>query len=280
MQSKNFESRIQDLVYNVDVGVGRRLIKGGLFVLMALSLMSLYTASQFSGLKDADAMDQAQIAQQIMNDGSFSTKVIRPAGIWLLEQHGIDPRTIMLKHPDIVHPPVYPWILSIGLRILGNVYSPDKYVRAIPPEQWAIVPLGHLCTLLTGLVLFLMARRFFEPRTAVLAVALFFLSDVVWTNSISGLSLSMATLFATLSIYFCLATATKYNEPEKNRGWMIYFALTVSVLRADPADPLFRGLDHHRGGNHTRHVDSAQWMEGRVGVGRPRPSCYFPMDHP
>ncbi|HMP89281.1 MAG TPA: glycosyltransferase family 39 protein [Kiritimatiellia bacterium] len=227
MQPKSFESRIQDIVYNVDVGVGRRLIKAGLFILATLGLMTLYTASQFSGLKDADAMDQAQIAFRIMKDGEFSTKVIRPAGVWLLEQHGHDPREIMLKHPDIVHPPVYPWILSFGLRILGNVYSPEKYVRATPPEQWAIVPLGHICTLLTGLMVFLIARRFFEPRIAALSTALFFVSDVVWANSISGLSLSMATLFATLSVYFCLAGVVSYKSTSAGRIWIVYLVLSA-----------------------------------------------------
>ena len=42
MAAKPFENRIQNLVYNVDVGIGLRLIKGGLYILFILIVM-LYT---------------------------------------------------------------------------------------------------------------------------------------------------------------------------------------------------------------------------------------------
>jgi hypothetical protein len=226
MQPKNFESRIQDLVYNVDVGIGLRIIKGGLFVLATLALMTLYTASEFWGLKTPEAMDQSQIARQIMTDGSFSTKFIRPAAVWMFEKNDVDPRTIMLKQPDIVHPPVYPWILSKVFGFFGNSFSPAKIVRSFPPEQWAVVPLGHICTLLTGLFLFLIARRFFERRIAVMSVSLFFISDIVWSTSISGTSLSMAALFSTIVIYLSLITAESLLAQDETRRWLIPFFLT------------------------------------------------------
>jgi MFS family permease len=226
MQPKNFESRIQDLVYNVDVGIGLRLIKVGLYVLSVLALMTLYTASEFWGLKNAEAMDQAQIARQIMTEGTFTTKFIRPAAVWLFEKNGEDPQSIMLKQPDIVHPPVYPWVLSRAFHLFGNSFSPEKIVRAYPPEQWAVIPLGHTSTLLTGLFLFLTARRFFERRIAILAVSLFFVSEVVWSTSVSGTSLSLAALFSVIVIYLSLLTAEKYLEPERTRRWLIFFFLT------------------------------------------------------
>ena len=226
MQPKNFESRIQDLVYNVDVGIGLRLIKFGLYILSILALLTLYTASEFWGLKNVEAMDESQIARQIADDGTFTTKFIRPAAVWLFEQYGTDPRTIMLKQPDIVNPPVYPWILSRTFLLFGGSFSPAKIVRAFPPEQWAVVPLGHFCTLLTGLMLFLTARRFFERRIAVLAVSLYFLSDVVWATSISGTSMAMATLFSSIVIYLSLLTSEQFLDQENKRQWMIPFFLT------------------------------------------------------
>jgi hypothetical protein len=229
MQPKNFESRIQDLVYNVDVGIGLRLIKGALYLLSVFALLTLYTASEFWGLKDAEAMDQAQIGRQLMADGSFSTKYIRPAAVWLFEKNGADPRTIMLKQPDIVHPPVYPWTLARIFSMIGDSFSPAKIVRSFPPEQWAIVPFGHICTLLTGLFLFLMARRFFERRIAVMAVSLYFLSDVVWMTSISGTSLSLTGLFTMMALYSALVAADAFNAPDRGRFWLLPFVLTAVV---------------------------------------------------
>lgn len=223
MQPKNFESRIQDLVYNVDVGIGLRLIKGALFIFSILALLTLYTASEFWGLKDPEAMDQAQIARQLMNDGTFSTKYIRPAAVWMFEQHGIDPRTIMLEQPDIVHPPVYPWILSRLFGMIGDSFSPARIVRSFPPEQWAIMPFGHGCILLTGLFLFLIAGRFFERRLAVLSVTLYFLSNVTWATAISGTSLALAGLLVLATIYTTLAAAEALNDPARvRRGWILF----------------------------------------------------------
>ncbi len=235
MQPKNFESRVQDLVYNVDVGIGLRLIKVTLYILMIFALLTLYTASEFWGLKDAEAMDQAQIARQINAGAGFTTKYIRPAAVWMLEQNGADPRTIMLRQPDIVHPPVYPWLLSRVFTMIGDSFSPAKIVRSFPPEQWAIVPFGHFCTLATGIFLFLLARRFFERRMALLATTLYFLSDTVWSTSISGTSLSLAGLFSIIVLYTALIAAESYNAEKRKRTGHIALALctlfcTLTIL--------------------------------------------------
>lgn len=227
MQPKNFESRIQDLVYNVDVGIGLKLIKGALFVFATLALLTLYTASEFWGLKDAEAMDQAQIALQLMTDGTFSTKYIRPAAVWLFEQNGADARAIMLRQPDIVHPPVYPWVLSKAFGLIGDSFSPAKIVRSFPPEQWAIIPLCHTFTLLTGLMLYLTARRFFERRIAVLGVSLYFLSDTVWATSISGTSLALAGFLTMVAVYATLVAADGFNAPERRRTWLFGYLFAI-----------------------------------------------------
>jgi hypothetical protein len=87
MAARPFESKIQDIVYNVDVGIGMRLIKLGLFLLVLLSIMVLYTATQFRGLKDAEAMDYAQVGRNLMNRGHFLTQNVRPASMWYLIEH-------------------------------------------------------------------------------------------------------------------------------------------------------------------------------------------------
>jgi 4-amino-4-deoxy-L-arabinose transferase-like glycosyltransferase len=226
---KNFESRVQDLIYNVDEGIGSQLAKGGLYLFAVIALMSVYWLSQFWGLKEPEAMDQAQIARNLMEGEGFTTKVIRPAATWHLEQHGVDPRAIMLQQPDIMHPPVYPWLLAQAFRFVEGSFDPGQKVRAYPPEQWAIIPLGNLFTILTGLLVFLIARRFFEPRIALLGASLFFLTDRVWANSISGTSLPLATLLATLAIYLALILAEKLVNEEPVTRWILPLMFTSIV---------------------------------------------------
>lgn len=224
---KNLESRVQDIIYNVDVGMGSQMVKVGLYVFMVFILMAMYWLSEFWGLKHTESMDQAQIARQLMNGEGFTTKYIRPAATWMLEQHGSDPRTIMLQQPDLVHPPIYPWLLSKAYGFIGGSFTPGQKVRAYPPEQWAIVPLGNLCTMLTGLFLFLIARRFFERRIALVATTLFFVTDRVWATGISGLSIPLAGLLAIISVYLGFIAIDKIKAGQAPRRWLVPFTLTA-----------------------------------------------------
>lgn len=209
MVTRPFESKIQDIVYNVDVGIGLRLIKLGLYLLFLLSIMVLYTATQFRGLKEAEAMDQAQLGRNLMQRGKLITQFIRPASMWYLIEHSPQQNPQMREHPDIVHPPVYPAILAAGFKLMGGAFTDEKAARTFPPEQWVVVPVNLLFTVATGLLVFLLARRLFDPRVALLAITLFFLSDATWSLAISGTGISVATCWVALAIYTALLASTR-----------------------------------------------------------------------
>ena len=63
---KPFSVRVQDLVYNVEVGLGLRLIQGVLYALVIMLLMVGFTAKRFAGLKEAEAMDYAQLGRNLL----------------------------------------------------------------------------------------------------------------------------------------------------------------------------------------------------------------------
>jgi hypothetical protein len=219
--ARPFESKIQDIVYNVDVGIGLRLIKFGLYLLMLLSIMVLYTATQFRGLKDAEAMDLAQLGRNLMMTGKFTTQHIRPASMWYLieKSPGHDPK--IAQHPDIVNPPLYPALLAGGFKLFEGAFSSDRPARTFPPEQWVVVPLGHLCSILTGLLIFLIARHLFDGRVALLGITMFFVSDAVWGMSISGLSFPLATLWITAAWYAVLMAGSRHQAGGRPWGWIL-----------------------------------------------------------
>ena len=77
-----FESNMQNLVYQMDAGVGRKVVQVVLFALFALAMGALYTFTNFQGLKDARAMEEAQLAQHFAAEGRLVTQCVRPLSLW------------------------------------------------------------------------------------------------------------------------------------------------------------------------------------------------------
>ncbi|HMP73577.1 MAG TPA: glycosyltransferase family 39 protein [Kiritimatiellia bacterium] len=244
---KNFEAIIQDLVYNVDVGIGLKLVKTGLYLLLVLGLVSIYTATQFHGLNNAQAMDYAQLGRNIAHLGTFQTQVIRPAALHHLTEKKGDSPEWMRNHPDIVNPPLYPLTLAAGFSLVGDSYPRDQSFKVIPPEQYVIIPLNLLFSLLTGLFLYFTAKRFFDPRIALIGVSLFFLSDSVWATSITGLPTSLVTFLAILMFRFMLIAHERYAESTTFRHWAFPAAAAalcagLAILTRYAAWPLLAGI--------------------------------------
>jgi hypothetical protein len=233
MAAKPFESRIQDLVYNVEVGVGLVIIKYFLYLIFVFLLAALYVASQFQGFKEADAMEYAQLARQYAQEGNFRTQVIRPATLWYLVNNNVTrgetgTGDLMLDHPDILHPPVFP-VLMAGILKLGgaNLESVVLQGGRYSLEQWFVV-FNVVCTLVTGLFVFLAGRRLFDRQVALISVTLFFLSKLVWDHAITGLPNSLAMLLGVMAFYFALVAAGNRQEQQPWLRWL--FPLLVSLF--------------------------------------------------
>lgn len=221
MAAKSLEARIQDLVYNVDVGIGLRLIKTALYLLFVFFVVLLYTANQFKGLRDAEAMDSAQLGRNFMSHRELVTQNVRPASIWFLTRGGnLDPR--IHHHPDVVHAPLYPVMLGVWFRITGAQFDVQTGgpLDIVPPE-YHIMVLNHIFALLTGLLLYLTGRRLFDPLIALLGVSLYFLSDTVWRSSLSGTGVSVVSFWAMAAIFSMVIAVTRLQEEPDTRRWMV-----------------------------------------------------------
>jgi len=258
MAPKPFESKIQDLVYNVDVGIGLRLIKTGLYCLLILFVMVIYTATQFKGLRNEEAMDNAQLGRNLMYHKQLVTQCVRPASMWYMIENSSDHDPQVNLHPDIIHPPLYPAVLAVVFKLTGANFSSPGGVGLFPPEQWAVIPVGHFFTLLTGILVFLLGKQLFNMRVALLGMTIFFLSNMVWANSISGLPLAMVMFFATLAFYMIILASHRKREGASWLRWILPLVVSVVACIAAfltrygaivlvPAIVLFIGLSFKRG---------------------------------
>lgn len=234
MRRISIEQFIQNMVYTVDHGLVYRILRTCLFCAFLLFVFVWYAITQFTGLKEADAFDQAQVARHIAEGKGFLTGNVRPASMWYLAKGGrfVANKRAILRHPDVVHPPLYPLVLGLGLKLVRPSFQIPSGVGRFAPEWWVVMPVGLGFSLLAALFLFLLGCRLFNRRVALISVLLYVLSDTVLADSVSGLSLSMAACLMTASAYFAVAAVMNGNEGKRFWRWFVPLLLLIGLLVA------------------------------------------------
>lgn len=217
--TKPIDARVQDVVYNLDAGTGFRVIQGGLALALLAVVIILFQVSQFKGLKDAEAMEIAQLARNLGEQKSFVTQVVRPAVMEHLRINRPGAVIPMEKHPDLFHAPLYPVVLAGGFSVVPGAFVPSQR-GVFSPEQWIMMPLNHLFAVLTGILVWMIGRRLFSRTIAWLALTCYFLSRTIWEDSISGLGLTMVYAFMAAAFYFTIVAAERFREGAARPRWV------------------------------------------------------------
>ena len=226
--NKSFDSSLQDVVYSLDVGIGLKILRGLLYFLLVLITLLIYQATQFHGLTSAEAMDLAQLGRNFSFQDGLVTKNISPMTIYEVEKFNQTPE--INNHPNLIHPPGYPILLSFGYKFFQTLgldpFSLGGSIK-MPAEQWVIIPLNHLFTLLTGCLIFSIGKHLFYREIGFLSMTIYFLSDIAWQTSISGLNLSMAIFFSTAA-YRSIIISIRYNLEENNKTrFFLHFIYSI-----------------------------------------------------
>jgi hypothetical protein len=202
-----FESNMQNLVYQMDAGAGRKVIQVVLFVLFAFAMAALYTFTNFQGLKDARAMEEAQLARNLATQGRLTTQCVRPLSMWRVAARSPEGSAAVQAHPDLWHPPVWPAILA-GAFKLGGMPKPGVPTTA-QVYSWDYVPViaNHFFMALSALWVWLIGRKLFDQRVGVLSASAFLVSDLIWKQSLLGADLSAALFFGLGAVYAALWAA-------------------------------------------------------------------------
>jgi len=57
--------RIQDWIFAWDIGTGAQFFRIGIFAVLLVGVVLVYTGTQFFGLRDPEAMNTAQLARNL-----------------------------------------------------------------------------------------------------------------------------------------------------------------------------------------------------------------------
>ncbi len=181
------------------------LIVGLLFGFTALIYL-IFQVSQFNDLADVNAMDYAQIARHLIRGEGFTSSFIKPLS--LVYEPSIE------NHPDLTYQPLHVGVISAMMRVLG-------------PEDRAVSHASGLAFLLSVPVLFVLAVRLFDWRTAVLATLLYGTHVANLGYAISGLEASLLTLLVTgmLLLLHCAA-----SSGSRETLWIAAAGVTLGLL--------------------------------------------------
>ncbi len=206
---------ISDKIYEwtVWVGEGRMTLAVRLACMSVIMtfVMGIYAFSQFTGLRNAEAMDQAQIAKCIARGEGFGTKYIRPADLFLLSKKTPSLCADASRLRDLRNAPLYPYLLAKAFAIAGagkNEISPGILERRV------IIPFGVISLVIAGIFLFLSTRLIFDDSAALTAVTVFFVSSLVAGASISGTSVPLTMMLCMIVVYSALVSVRNINYGE------------------------------------------------------------------
>lgn len=211
------ETKVQTFVHALEEGgwVGR--IRLALLLAGIAAVYCIFIFAQFRGLSHPKAMDQAQIARELASGNGFTTKFIRPVAIWQFEHNGkvfpVD------RTPDTYHAPLNPLVESLLLRTVKStwemtpkdlVYTSDRVIAAAS-MAFFLIAVG---------INFLIAKRLFDRRLALLGMGLTLVSDVFWKFSVSGLPQMLMLLIFSATMYALVRALEAWHAEGNPLGWL------------------------------------------------------------
>jgi hypothetical protein len=221
----------------------------------------------FRGLSHAKGMEQAVIARELMRGHGFSTTVIKPAAISLVDtkkkktgerapfDEFLDPEGPTGGNiPDYFHAPLNPLVNALALKaaVLANEKfkwrtdesgKPDfwriKQTEWVPVSDYVIAGVSVFFFLGAVLVNYFLAKLLFDRRLAVVVLMMVLLCDRFWEFATTGLPQMLMLFLFSLAL---LLYAKGLNARELGLRvwpWMIGVGACFGLLALSHALTLF-----------------------------------------
>jgi 4-amino-4-deoxy-L-arabinose transferase-like glycosyltransferase len=193
------EDAIQRAVHALEAGGMAIWLRRALLLLAVLAVAVFYLMREVRGLATSQAMDQAQIGREIAMGHGWRTKFIRPRAIGQLQNRGKDVAQKIWY--DTYNAPLPPLVDAITL------FPIRSQLKMTPRDTTYIgdraIALGGVVLFVGSLVIFfLVARRLFDQRLALLSGSLVLVCDMIWQYSLSGLPQMLLLLLFNATLYF------------------------------------------------------------------------------
>ena len=200
------------------------MIRRALFLLLLIGVTYYYLGLDFKGLSHPKGMDQAQIARQITNGKSFTTRCIRPICYSQVDKEmkkvkPEDAPSFAEGIPDTYHSPLNPILNSIVLGMFPEtlVFQPGQ--KHYGPD--IIITGVSMVLLLASIgVSYLLISRIFDARIGGVSALLMLLCESLWRYSQSGLPQMLMLFLFSFAIYFLYKAVENHQTGKPVFLWL------------------------------------------------------------
>ena len=249
---------IQHTLQVVEVGKAQILVRIVPLLTALLVVVIVYDFILYHGLNDAQSMDNAQLARQIVRHQGFTTKFLRPQAVAQLRDYAVSqslltgkPRDLFPSNlfppgtprilPDTYNPPGYPCLLAAWFYLtrpeFDQVPAAIAAARMYAPDRW-IPLLNQVFLLMTAVLIFALGLRLFDNRVAWLGLVAFLGTDLVWHYTLTALSTNVLMFLVTAALMCaleicCVGEACFDNEDRSFApAWRWAFAAALLLAAA------------------------------------------------
>lgn len=204
------------------------VLRLALWVFVA-SLAFLHVFITFRGLASPAAMDQAQIARELARGHGFSTQMVRPSALRMLQENQRDASVARL--PDTSHPPLQPILWAPVFKALES-WWPFETTGMIYRMDRVIACMNTCWFLLTLVLMHGIARRLFDRTLAGFAVLALVLSRPMWMMVTNGGHHALLLFCATASAWclMMMMRRAEAGEPSGAMPFLLGLACTAMIM--------------------------------------------------
>jgi 4-amino-4-deoxy-L-arabinose transferase-like glycosyltransferase len=241
---------IQRLIHMLEVGAVSRYLRIFALALGVISLAFLYDIRAYRNLAAPEAMDAAQLARNLSEGKGYTTLLIRPFSLYLVQQHNEPKIPVLLTnatpdfaliktaHPDLANPPLYPLVLAGLMKVLPfdypvNLKSPfwannGSFWRYQP--DFLIALFNEVLLFIVALLTFFLAKKLFDPNVAWLSAILVLGCELLWRFSTAGLSTMLLLVFFLGLTLLLLEIEKSAREVPLRTGWLFSLTVVAGIL--------------------------------------------------
>ena len=248
----------QNTLQSVEVGKGNIFAQIIPFLTALLVVAGAYDFMIYRGLNEAQSMDNAQLARQIVRGQGFTTEFLRPQAVAQLRDYAATQSVLLSKShdlfpsdrfppgsprilPDTYNAPGYPCLLAAWFECTHPEFDelPLSMVaaRMYSPDRWIPI-LNQIFMILTAVLVFTLGIRLFDQRVAWLSMLCFLGCDTVWHFTLTALSTSFL-MFLITAMLMCVLEIFRVGEAafeSENRSfgpaWNWGFAVALLLAAA------------------------------------------------